>query len=276
LVAEAATLIERLATWGPVVILSDGDVVFQPRKIERSGLGDAVEGRVLIYIHKEQELADVEQRYPARHYVLIDDKLRILAAVKKVWGKRVTTVWPRQGHYALDPEVLTQYPPADVAVERISDLLQTDRAAALGTPVDSPGGRGIMSVAHHWLAAIRLGRAGENRAVMSTLPGVTRLAASGSARRFSVSEYHQMIQSGILDEDDDVGLLDGYGAEVPRSLPMTERSRQCARITALLPAGWDIRVDPPSTGRVSEPDLAIVRGTFRTYFTATLARQTWG
>jgi FMN phosphatase YigB (HAD superfamily) len=122
-------VIERLAAWGPVVILSDGDVVFQPRKIERSGLGEAVEGRVLIYIHKEQELEDVERRYPARHYVLIDDKLRILAAVKKVWGDCVTTVWPRQGHYALDPEVVKKYPAADVAVERISDLLQAERAS---------------------------------------------------------------------------------------------------------------------------------------------------
>jgi FMN phosphatase YigB (HAD superfamily) len=126
-------VIERLSAWGPVVILSDGDVVFQPRKIERSGLGEMVEGRVLIYIHKEQELEDVERRYPARHYVLIDDKLRILAAVKKVWGDRVTTVWPRQGHYALDPEVVKKYPAADVAVERISDLLQTERAALYPT-----------------------------------------------------------------------------------------------------------------------------------------------
>src|SRR6185295_8509765 len=95
----------HLAAWGPTVILSDGDVVFQPRKVERSGLFDAVEGRVLIYIHKEKELDDVERRYPAQHYVLVDDKVRILTAIKEQWGKRVTTVFPRQGHYARDPDV---------------------------------------------------------------------------------------------------------------------------------------------------------------------------
>ncbi|MGH2416650.1 MAG: HAD family hydrolase, partial [Microcystaceae cyanobacterium] len=112
-------VIEQLQTWGSTVILSDGDVVFQPRKIERSGLFDAVEGHVLIYIHKEQHLDDVEQLYPAQHYVLVDDKLRILEAVKKIWGKRLTTVFPRQGHYANDPKVTTQYPPADITVDRI-------------------------------------------------------------------------------------------------------------------------------------------------------------
>jgi FMN phosphatase YigB (HAD superfamily) len=122
-------VIERVSAWGPSVILSDGDVVFQPRKVERSGLLEAVEGRVLIYIHKEYELDDVEARYPARHYVLIDDKLRILSAVKKLWGPRVTTVFPRQGHYAHDPKVLAGYPPADITVERIGDLVAFDRAA---------------------------------------------------------------------------------------------------------------------------------------------------
>ena len=96
--------------WGRTVILSDGDVVFQPRKIQRSGLWKAVEGRVLIYIHKEQMLEDVERRYPARHYVMVDDKLRILAAMKEIWGDRLTTVFPRQGHYALDPKNLAAYP----------------------------------------------------------------------------------------------------------------------------------------------------------------------
>ena len=127
----ALDVIRRLRGWGPAVILSDGDVVFQPRKVERSGLFEAVEGHVLIYIHKEQELDDVEQRYPARHYVLVDDKLRILTAVKKVWGDRVTTVFPRQGHYAHDPEVLAAYPPADVTIERIGDLLRYDLPALL-------------------------------------------------------------------------------------------------------------------------------------------------
>jgi FMN phosphatase YigB (HAD superfamily) len=121
-------VLEHCRRWGPAVILSDGDVVFQPRKIERSGLFEAVEGNILIYVHKELELADVERRYPARHYVMVDDKLRILAALKRSWGQRVTTVFPRQGHYALDPAETAKYPPADVTVERIGDLLDYDMA----------------------------------------------------------------------------------------------------------------------------------------------------
>ncbi|HZT82982.1 MAG TPA: HAD family hydrolase [Gemmataceae bacterium] len=124
-------VIEHLGRWGPTVILSDGDVVFQPRKVARSGLSDAVDGRVLIYIHKEQELDDVERRYPARHYVLVDDKVRILAAVKKVWGGRVTTVFPRQGHYAHDEKEVAKYPAPDVTVERIGDLVNYDLQALL-------------------------------------------------------------------------------------------------------------------------------------------------
>ncbi len=107
---------------GPVVILSDGDVVFQPRKVERSGLWGAVEGRVLIYIHKEQMLDDVERRYPARRYVMVDDKVRILAAMKAVWGERLTTVFVRQGHYAADPGEVASYPPADRSIDRIAEL----------------------------------------------------------------------------------------------------------------------------------------------------------
>ena len=107
----ALNVIAHLRRWGPTVILSDGDVVFQPRKVQRSGLWDAVEGRVLIYLHKEQMLDDVEQLYPARHYVMVDDKLRILAAMKEVWGMRLTTIFPRQGHYALNSEILAAYPP---------------------------------------------------------------------------------------------------------------------------------------------------------------------
>ena len=107
---------------GPTAILSDGDVVFQPRKITRSGLWDAVEGRVMIYLHKEQMLQAVERRHPAQHYVMIDDKLRILAAMKKVWGSRLTTIFVRQGHYALDLANISAYPPADVTLERIGDL----------------------------------------------------------------------------------------------------------------------------------------------------------
>jgi hypothetical protein len=123
------------------VIFSDGDAVFQPRKVERSGLQEAVDGHVLIYIHKEQELDDVVRRYPADHYVLVDDKLRILTAVKRAWGGRVTSVFPRQGHYAHDPKVLATYPPADVGVERIGDLLTYDLPALLAaaTPAMSPG-----------------------------------------------------------------------------------------------------------------------------------------
>ena len=123
--------LDHLKRWGTVVLLTDGDVVFQPRKIHRSGLFEAVDGNVLIYIHKEEELEDVEQRHPAGHYVLIDDKLRILNAVKETWQARVTTVFPRQGHYAHDPEVLANYPPADIAVERIGDLLDYDLDALL-------------------------------------------------------------------------------------------------------------------------------------------------
>lgn len=122
----ALDLIARLRGWGRTVILSDGDVVFQPRKVERSGLWQAVAGHVLIYIHKERMLDDVEQRYPAHHYVVVDDKLRILAAMKNIWGDRLTTVFPRQGHYALDPKNAATYPPADVSVERIGDLIGFD------------------------------------------------------------------------------------------------------------------------------------------------------
>lgn len=119
-------VVEGVKRSGSVVILSDGDVVFQPHKVERSGLFKAVNGNVLIYVHKEQELDDVAQRFPADHYVMVDDKLRILAAIKKTWGGRVTTVFVRQGHYALDPKILTTYPAADVSIERIADLLNCD------------------------------------------------------------------------------------------------------------------------------------------------------
>lgn len=108
---------------GKVVILTDGDVVFQPRKIERSGLFEAVEGNILIYIHKEKELHDVERRYPAEKYVLVDDKLRILTAIKESWREKVTTVFPRQGHYAFDEKEIAKYPPADITIENIGDLL---------------------------------------------------------------------------------------------------------------------------------------------------------
>jgi FMN phosphatase YigB (HAD superfamily) len=107
---------------GPTAILSDGDVVFQPRKVTRSGLWDAVEGRVMIYLHKERMLEAVERRNPAQHYVMVDDKLRILDAMKKVWGSRLTTIFVRQGHYALDLANISCYRPADLTIERIGDL----------------------------------------------------------------------------------------------------------------------------------------------------------
>jgi FMN phosphatase YigB (HAD superfamily) len=125
----ALEVIKHIRQWAPVAILSDGDAVFQPRKVERSGLWNAVAGNVLIYIHKEQMLDDVERLYPADRYVMIDDKLRILSAIKQVWGKRVTTVFPRQGHYAQDAKSIASYPPADITVERIAELLNYNLAA---------------------------------------------------------------------------------------------------------------------------------------------------
>jgi FMN phosphatase YigB (HAD superfamily) len=123
-------VISHLRKWGLTVILSDGDVVFQPRKIQRSGLWEAVEGRVLIYVHKELMLDEVVRRYPAGKYVMVDDKLRILSAMKDVLGNRLTTVFPRQGHYALDSRNVAAYPPADLTVERIGELLSRDLSEA--------------------------------------------------------------------------------------------------------------------------------------------------
>jgi FMN phosphatase YigB (HAD superfamily) len=120
---NALKVIQYLSARGTVVILTDGDVVFQPRKILRAGLWDAVTGRVLVYIHKEKELHEVEQRFPAQHYVMVDDKLRILSAVKEQWRERVTTVLIKQGHYATDPNILAAYPPADITLKHIADLL---------------------------------------------------------------------------------------------------------------------------------------------------------
>lgn len=125
---RALDVVAHLESLGLPVVLTDGDVVFQPRKIERSGIGRAVDGRVLLYVHKEHELDDVARRYPAERYVLVDDKLRILAAVKAIWDDRVTTVFPRQGHYAHDPEILSSSPPADVEIAAIGDLLSLELA----------------------------------------------------------------------------------------------------------------------------------------------------
>jgi FMN phosphatase YigB (HAD superfamily) len=122
----ALGVLARLRSFGPTVILSDGDVVFQPRKIEHAGLSAAVDGRVLIYIHKEEALDDVARRYPADHYVVVDDKLRILAAIKQFWGARATTVFARQGAYAHDPTIIGAFPPADVTIQHIGDLLDYD------------------------------------------------------------------------------------------------------------------------------------------------------
>ena len=128
---RALDVIEHLGQSGPTVILTDGDVVFQPRKVHRSGLWDAVRGRVLIYVHKEQMLDAVQRHYPARHYVLFDDKLRVLTAVKRFLQERLTTVFPRQGHYAFDPIAVANYPMADFTVGRIGDLVDLDVAKLL-------------------------------------------------------------------------------------------------------------------------------------------------
>jgi len=130
---DSLDAVEHTRQWGKAVVLSDGDVVFQPLKVERSGIAESVDG-ALIYIHKEKELDDVERRFPAAHYVLVDDKLRILTEVKKIWGAKVTTVFPRQGHYALDPKVVSAYPPADITIERIGELLKYGRESFVGSP----------------------------------------------------------------------------------------------------------------------------------------------
>jgi FMN phosphatase YigB (HAD superfamily) len=119
---ESLDAVEHAKQLGRAAILSDGDVVFQPRKVDRSGLYDMFEGHVLIYVHKEAELADVEAKYPADRYVMVDDKVRLLAAIKEYWGKRVTTVFPRQGHYALDEKLVAQYPKPDITLERIGEF----------------------------------------------------------------------------------------------------------------------------------------------------------
>ena len=130
----ALEVIESLNTFGPTVILSDGDVVFQPHKVRRSGLWSAVAGRVLIYIHKEQMLGAVQRHHPARHYVMVDDKLRILTAMKAAMQGRLTTVFPRQGHYALDLAANAAHPAADLSIDRIGDLLDADIRSLFAPP----------------------------------------------------------------------------------------------------------------------------------------------
>ncbi|MEO8387946.1 HAD family hydrolase [Polaromonas sp.] len=129
-------VIAHLGRFGLTVILSDGDVVLQPRKLQRSGLWDAVGGRVLVYVHKETMLDAVQRHYPARHYVMVDDKPRILSAMKMIWRNRLTTILPRQGHYALDPETVAIDPTADITIERIGELADLDLTALMARPVD--------------------------------------------------------------------------------------------------------------------------------------------
>ncbi len=133
---RALEVITHLGRFGPTVILTDGDVVFQPRKLQRSGLWDAVEGRALVYVHKEKVLDAVQRHYPARHYVMVDDKLRILAAMKAIWQERLTTIFPRQGHYALDPAVVAAQPAADFTIERIGELADLDLPPLIKRPAE--------------------------------------------------------------------------------------------------------------------------------------------
>jgi FMN phosphatase YigB (HAD superfamily) len=123
---RALEAIAHLRTLGLPVVLSDGDVVFQPRKVQRSGIWDAVEGRVLIYLHKQRALEAMQRRYPAAHYVMIDDKPQLLAAMKRVLGARLTTVFVRQGHYALESADTAIDPPPDLCIERIGELIDLD------------------------------------------------------------------------------------------------------------------------------------------------------
>lgn len=135
LFTDALAVLQHVRAWGPTVILSDGDAVFQPYKIHNSGLAAAVDGRVLIYVHKELKLEEMQRRYPAHHYVMVDDKLNILTAMKAQLGARLTTVFPRQGHYAHDPDIVQTNPAPDITIERIGDLLRYDKAALLNAAV---------------------------------------------------------------------------------------------------------------------------------------------
>lgn len=119
---QALETLAHLATLGLPVILSDGDVVFQPRKIQRAGLWDAVDGRVLVATHKEKQLQAVQRIYPARHYVMVDDKPRLLAAMKDVLGPRLTTVFVQQGHYAAESTRNTEGPKPDIRINCLADL----------------------------------------------------------------------------------------------------------------------------------------------------------
>ncbi len=132
---RALEVVAHLARIGQTVILTDGDVVFQPRKLQRSGLWDAVSGRALVCVHKERMLGAVQRQYPARHYVMVDDKMRILAAMKSVWGDRLTTVFARQGHYAFDIAAVAAHAAADFTIEQIGELADLDLSPLLPQPV---------------------------------------------------------------------------------------------------------------------------------------------
>ncbi|MGA2177193.1 MAG: HAD family hydrolase [Verrucomicrobiota bacterium] len=143
---DSLDVLEKAKAWGTTVLLTDGDVVFQPRKVDCSGLRQAVAGRVLCYVHKERELADVARRFPSRHYVVVDDKLRLLTVIKKIWGARVTTVFVRQGHYALDRKFTAGCPPADVTLERIGDFLGCDLPGLLAAARRKAGGNPALRI----------------------------------------------------------------------------------------------------------------------------------
>jgi hypothetical protein len=128
---EALTVVRHVGRWGLPVILTDGDGVFQPYKLKQAGLWDAFDGRVLDYIHKEQQLDAVECAYPARHYVVVDDKIGVLDAIKTAWGDHVTTVFVGQGHYAHDPKATAGDPPADISLDRIAELKHYEFSALL-------------------------------------------------------------------------------------------------------------------------------------------------
>ncbi len=136
LYSGALDVIAHLGRFGTTVLLTDGDVVLQPRKMQRSGLLDAVDGRALVYVHKEIMLDAVKRHYPARHYVMVDDKLRILAAMKEVWRERLTTIFPRQGHYALDPDTVAAQPAADFTIEHIGELAELDAMCLIEQQLD--------------------------------------------------------------------------------------------------------------------------------------------
>ena len=123
LFARALDAVAHLSTLGCTAVLSDGDIVYQPRKIQRSGIWDAVAGRVMIYLHKERVLDHVQQRYPAAHYVMVDDKPNLLAAMKSTLKDKLTTVFVRQGHYAFAAESESAHPAPDMTIERIADLI---------------------------------------------------------------------------------------------------------------------------------------------------------